>query len=37
MTHGKEEYIGETGEGKTKLKEKVRVYRQRIVQTQYQQ
>ena len=37
MTHGKEEYIGETGERKAKLREKVRVYRQRIRQTQYQQ
>ena len=33
----KEEYIGETGEGKTKLRDRVRVYRQRIRQWQYQQ
>ena len=33
----KEEYIGETGEGKTKLKDRVRVYRQHIRQPQYQQ
>ena len=33
----KEEYIGETGEGKTKLKDKVRVYRQHIRQPHYQQ
>ena len=31
----KEEYIGETGEGKTKLRDRVRVYR--IQQPQYQQ
>ena len=37
MEHGKEEYIGETGEGKTKLRGKVRVYRQHIWQPQYQQ
>ena len=28
-----EEYIGETGEGKTRLKDRVRVYRQQIKQT----
>ena len=33
----KEEYIGETGEGKTKLRDRVRVYRQHIWQPQYQQ
>ena len=33
----KEEYIGETGEGKTKLRDRVRVYRQHIRQAQYQQ
>ena len=33
----KEEYIGETGEGKTKLRDRVRVYRQHIRQLQYQQ
>ena len=33
----KEEYIGETGEGKTKLSDRVRVYRQHIWQPQYQQ
>ena len=33
----KEEYIGETGEGKTKLRDRVRVYRQHIRQPQYQQ
>ena len=33
----KEEYIGETGEGKTKLTDRVRVYRQHIRQPQYQQ
>ena len=32
-----EEYIGETGKGKTKLKDRVRVYRQHIRQPQYQQ
>ena len=37
MEHGKEEYIGETGERKTKLRGKVRVYRQHIRQPQYQQ
>ena len=34
---GKEEYTGETGEGKTKLRDRVRVYRQHIRQPQYQQ
>ena len=33
----KEEYIGETGEGKTKLRDRVRVYCQHIRQPQYQQ
>ena len=33
----KEEYIEETGEGKTKLRERVRVYRRHIRQPQYQQ
>ena len=33
----KEEYIGETGEGKTKLRDRVRVYRQQIRQPHYQQ
>ena len=33
----KEEYIGETGEGKTKLRDRVRVYRQHIRPSQYQQ
>ena len=33
----KEEYIAETGEGKTKLRDGVRVYRQHIWQPQYQQ
>ena len=33
----KEEYIGEKGEGKTKVRDKVRVYRQHIRQQQYQQ
>ena len=33
----KEEYIGETGERKTKLRDRVRVYRQHIWQPQYQQ
>ena len=33
----KEEYIGETGEGKTKLRDRFRVYRQHIRQPQYQQ
>ena len=33
----KEEYIGERGEGKSKLRDRVRVYRQRIRQPQYQQ
>ena len=33
----KEEHIGETGEGKTKLKDRVTVYRQHIQQPQYQQ
>ena len=32
-----EEYIGETGEGKTKLRDRVRVYSQHIRQSQYQQ
>ena len=32
----KEEYIGETEEGKTKLSDRVRVYRQHIRQPQYQ-
>ena len=32
----KEKYIGETGEGKTKLRDSVRVYRQHIRQSQYQ-
>ena len=33
----KEEYIGETREGKTKLRDRVRVYHQHIRQPQYQQ
>ena len=33
----KEEYIGEIGEGKTKLRDRVRVYRQHIQHPQYQQ
>ena len=33
----KEEYIGETGDGKTKLRDRVRVYRYQIRQPQYQQ
>ena len=33
----KEEYIGETGEGKTKQRDRVRVYHQHIWQPQYQQ
>ena len=33
----KEEYIAGTGEGKTKLRDGVRVYRQHIWQPQYQQ
>ena len=33
----KEEYIGETWEGKTKVRDRVRVYRQHIRQPQYQQ
>ena len=33
----KEEYIGETGEGKTRARERVRVYRQHIHPQQYQQ
>ena len=33
----KEEDIGETGEGKTKLRDRVRVYRQHIWQPHYQQ
>ena len=33
----KEEYIGETGEGKAKLRDRVRVYRLDIRQPQYQQ
>ena len=33
----KEEYIGEAGEGKTKLRDGVRVYRQYIRQLQHQQ
>ena len=33
----KEEYIGEAGEGKTKLRDRVRVYRQHIRQPQNQQ
>ena len=32
-----EEYIGETGEGKTRVRDRVRVYRQHIRQPQYQQ
>ena len=32
-----EEYIGETGINKTKLRDRVRVYRQHIHQLQYQQ
>ena len=32
----KEQYIEETGEGKTKLKDRVREYRQHISQPQYQ-
>ena len=31
------EYIGETGEGKTRVRDRVRVYRQHIRQPQYQQ
>ena len=33
----KEEYIGDTREGKTKVRDRVRVYRQHIRQPQYQQ
>ena len=33
----KEKYIGETGKGKTKLRDKIRVYNQHIWQSQYQQ
>ena len=33
----KEEYIGETREGKTKVRDRVRVHRQHIQQPQYQQ
>ena len=33
----KEEYIGETEEGKTKITDRVRLYRQHILQPQYQQ
>ena len=33
----KEEYIGETGKGKTKLRDRVRLYRQYIRQPQHQQ
>ena len=33
----KEEYIGETGEGSSKLKDRVRIYRQHIRQPEYQQ
>ena len=33
----KEEYIGETEEGKTKIRDRVRLYRQHIRQPQYQQ
>ena len=33
----KEEYIGEAGEGKFKLRDRVSVYRQDILQPQYQQ
>ena len=33
----KEEYIGETGEGKTKLRDRVRVYHQHIKQPRLQQ
>ena len=33
----KEEYIGERGKGKTKLRDRVRVYHQHIRQPQYQQ
>ena len=32
-----EEYIGETGEGRTRVQDRVRVYRQHIRQLQYQQ
>ena len=32
-----EEYIGEARKGKTKFKDRVRVYRQHIKQSQYQQ
>ena len=32
-----EEYIGETGEGKTRVRCRVRVYQQHICQPQYQQ
>ena len=32
-----EEHIGETGEGKISVRDRVRVYRQHIRQTQYQQ
>ena len=32
-----EEYIGETGEGKTRVRDRVRVYRQHIHPRQYQQ
>ena len=33
----KKEYTGETGEGKTELRDRVRVYHQHIPQSQYQQ
>ena len=33
----KEEYVGETREGKTKLRDRIRVYRQHMRQPQYQQ
>ena len=33
----KEEYIGETGEGKNKLRDRVRVYRQHTRQPRYQE
>ena len=32
-----EEYLGETGEGKTRVSDRIRVNRQHILQAQYQQ
>ena len=37
VAHVRRKYIGETGEGKTKLRDRVRVYCQHIRQPQYQQ